>query len=88
MEWKVYILKCCDWSFYTWITTDLKRRVEEHNFSEKWAKYTKTRRPVELIYYEEYENRSESSSREYEIKRLPRSKKEVLIKNFEKSIDI
>ena len=67
--WYTYILNCCDDTFYTWVTTDLQRRIHEHNYTEKWAKYTKVRRPVTLIHYEEFENRSEACKRESEIKK-------------------
>lgn len=65
----VYILKCADNTFYTGITTELDRRLEEHNHSDKGAKYTRVRRPVALIYSEKYEDRSSASKREYEIKK-------------------
>jgi len=58
-----------DDSLYTGITTELSRRVEEHNFSDKGAKYTRTRRPVTLVYFEKHRDRSLASKREYEIKK-------------------
>ena len=76
----VYILRCADESLYTGIATELERRVEEHNHSEKGAKYTRTRRPVKLVYYEVYETRSLACKREYYIKkRLSRQEKLLLI---------
>ena len=76
----VYILRCADESLYTGIATELERRVDEHNHSEKGAKYTRTRRPVKLVYYEVYETRSLASRREYYIKkRLSRKEKLLLI---------
>ncbi len=80
MKWKVYILECADTTFYTGITVDVDRRLEEHNGSKVWAKYTKMRRPVKLIYVCEFETRSEASKEEYRIKRLSRKQKENLIK--------
>jgi len=71
----VYILQCSDNSLYTGITTDIERRVFEHNNSDKGAKYTKIRRPVILVYSEKCDNRSIASKREYEIKKLTRSEK-------------
>ena len=65
----VYILRCMDDSLYTGITTELSRRVEEHNFTDKGAKYTRTRRPVTLVYFEKHRDRSLASKREYEIKK-------------------
>ena len=80
--YKVYILKCSDWTLYTWITTDLEKRLKQHNWEILWwAKYTRIRQPVELLYFEEAENRSEASKREYEIKKLKRGEKLKLINN-------
>ena len=70
----VYIVECSDGSLYTGYTTDVERRVEEHN-SGDGAKYTRGRTPVELVHSEEYETRSDAMSREYEIKQLSRSEK-------------
>lgn len=79
-SWYIYILKCSDNTLYTGITTDLIRRIDEHNSSPKAAKYTRIRRPVELIYSENYEDKSGASKREYEIKQLSRVQKLGLIK--------
>ena len=73
----VYIIECSDGSFYTGYTTDLERRVEEHN-SGQGAKYTRGRTPVKLIYNESFTSRSSAQKREYQIKQLPRRKKEEL----------
>lgn len=78
--WFVYILKCVDNTFYTWVTIDLDRRIIEHNTSDKSAKYTRMRRPVELIYSKEYTNRIDACKEEYRIKQLTRKQKEELIK--------
>lgn len=75
----LYILKCADKTLYTGITVDLKRRVLEHNASTLGAKYTLVRRPVELVYFEEFNNRSEASKQEYFIKHLTREEKLKLI---------
>jgi putative endonuclease len=75
----VYILRCNDNSLYTGITTNLCRRFYEHNFTNKSAKYTKTKRPVKLEYYEVRKTRSEATKRENAIKRLSKEKKENLI---------
>ena len=80
-EWYTYIVKCSDGSLYTGITTDLERRVDEHNSSNKGAKYTKTRRPVTLVYNETHTDRSTSSKRESVIKKLNRTDKLKLIAN-------
>jgi len=79
-KWYVYIVECADGSLYTGITTDLNRRLNEHNYSFKLgAKYTRSRRPVRLVYKEEKINRSDASKRELQIKRLTRNKKIELI---------
>jgi len=78
-QWKIYILKCSDDTLYTGVTTDLQRRVMEHNSSAKGAKYTKVRQPVELVYYENRDDRVDASKREYEIKQLSRKEKLELI---------
>ena len=75
-----YILKCSDGSLYTGWTNDLERRVKVHN-EGKGAKYTKSRRPVELVYYEEFLTKEEAMKREYEIKHFTRRKKEKLVEN-------
>ena len=74
----VYILRCADESLYTGWTNDLEKRVKTHS-AGKGAKYTKTRLPVELVYYEEYEEKGETPSRERSIKKLKKSAKEKLI---------
>ena len=74
-----YILKCKDDSLYTGWTNDLKKRITSHN-AGKGAKYTKASRPVELVYYEEFQTREEAMKREYAIKQLSRKEKEALIK--------
>jgi putative endonuclease len=79
MTYFTYILECADDTLYTGITTDLERRFREHNGEKKWAKYTKIRRPVNLVYSEIYENRSDASKREYAIKQLSRDEKIHLI---------
>jgi predicted GIY-YIG superfamily endonuclease len=77
----VYILACADGSLYTGIATDVERRLAEHNSSLNGAKYTKSRRPVSLVYQEKCKNRSEALKREYEIKQLSRQQKLTLIKD-------
>lgn len=74
----VYVLECADGSFYTGYTTDVERRVEEHDAGEG-AKYTKGRRPVTLRYVERFESRGAALSREHEIKQLRRREKETLV---------
>ena len=76
-----YMVRCKDGSLYTGWTNDLEKRLKAHN-QGIGAKYTKTRRPVELVYYEEYESKIDAMKREYEIKQLPKKKKEELVTGF------
>jgi putative endonuclease len=74
------MVKCADDTLYTGIATELDRRIEEHNASDKGAKYTRVRRPVKLVYSEKYPDRSSASKREYEIKKkMTRAEKLALI---------
>lgn len=75
----VYIVECSDGSYYTGWTTNLDKRIKEHNEGDKGAKYTKARRPVTLVYYEEYNTKQEAMSREWHIKQLGRKEKEQLM---------
>lgn len=74
-----YILKCNDDTLYTGWTNNLEKRIKDHN-DGKGAKYTKTRRPVELVYYEKFETKEEAMKREYAIKQLTRAEKLLLSK--------
>ncbi len=79
----VYILECADGTLYTGIATDLQRRLEEHNSSDKGAKYTRSRRPVRLVYNEVFPDRSSASRREYAIKKkMNRQEKLKLIEKY------
>lgn len=74
----VYIVECSDGTFYTGWTNDLEKRINMHS-QGKGAKYTKGRRPVRLIYHEEFKEKIDAMKREYEIKQLTRKEKELLI---------
>lgn len=78
----LYIIACKDKTLYTGITTDLERRVLEHNSSKKGAKYTSSRRPVELVYSKKYKTRSLAQIAEAKMKKLSRAAKLELIKNY------
>ncbi len=78
MNQYVYMIECSDGSYYTGYTNDLKKRLAAHN-AGKGAKYTKSRRPVRLIYQENFDNKKDALKREYAIKQLARSEKETLI---------
>lgn len=79
MEYRVYILQCADGTLYTGVTTDLTRRLAEHNYSAKGAIYTRSRRPVTLRYSEEQPDRSAAQKREHELRKLSRDQKLILI---------
>lgn len=76
-----YMVECSDGTLYTGWTTEVKKRVEAHN-AGKGAKYTKSRRPVRLVYYEEFKTKQEAMRREYEIKHFSREKKKKMIETF------
>ncbi|ELZ90309.1 MULTISPECIES: GIY-YIG nuclease family protein [Haloferax] len=76
----VYVIECSDGSLYTGYTTDVERRVAEHDAGEG-AKYTRGRTPVELVHVEAFESKSAAMSREYEIKQLRRREKLRLVES-------
>jgi len=75
-----YVLRCADNSLYTGWTNDLENRIAQHNLGVG-GKYTRARLPVELAYLEVFDNKIDAMKREYEIKQLPKSKKEELVKH-------
>lgn len=77
----IYILECSDGSLYTGWTMNLEHRVSLHNRGDG-AKYTRSRRPVKLVYFEEHRDRKDAQKREWAIKQLPRSVKMSLIADF------
>jgi len=77
-DWKIYIIKCADGTLYTGITTDLERRIEEHN-AGTGARYTRARGPVELAWSESADTQSAALRREAEIKKMTRQQKLRLI---------
>ncbi|MCK5332766.1 GIY-YIG nuclease family protein [Candidatus Parcubacteria bacterium] len=76
----VYILKCADETLYTGIAIDLEKRLNEHNCSELGAKYTRYRRPVQLVYAKKFRDRSTATKEEMRIKTLAREEKLKMIK--------
>jgi len=81
-QWFLYIVECVDGSLYTGITVDVDRRLYEHNYTKKGAKYTRSRRPVVLKYCATYHDRSSASKAEANIKKLKRADKLVLCKSI------
>lgn len=76
----LYLLRCSDNSLYCGQTKDLKRRVKEHNDDNSKSKYTRSRRPVKLVYFEKFKTINGALKREFEIKKMTKTEKEVLIK--------
>ena len=80
-----YILRCADGTLYTGWTNDLEKRLLSHN-AGTGGKYTRARRPVELVYFEEFETKEQAMSREWHIKRLSRSEKLALISSMRQTM--
>ncbi|VAW62363.1 hypothetical protein MNBD_GAMMA09-3590 [hydrothermal vent metagenome] len=87
MSWYVYLLSCHDDSYYTGITTDPVRRLQEHNHdNKKAAKYTRARRPVKMVYFELCQSRSDAAVREYEIRKSTHKVKAQLAHSMREQI--
>lgn len=84
-KWFLYILKCADASLYTGIAKDVQKRFQMHS-KGKGARYTRTRRPLEIVYEEPCRSRTHALIREYAVKSLPQSKKINLLESFSKSL--
>ncbi|KJR97900.1 MAG: endonuclease [Desulfobulbaceae bacterium BRH_c16a] len=80
--WYVYIVRCLDSTYYTGITTDLARRMAEHNSARLGARYTRPRRPVVLVYSEPADSRGAAARREYQIKKMTPAGKKCLIETI------
>jgi putative endonuclease len=76
----IYILKCIDKTLYTGYAVDVDKRCAKHNSGKGGAKYTRCRLPVEVVYREEYDTKSDALKREYQIKQMSRLEKLKLIK--------
>ena len=82
LAYYIYILKCVDGTLYTGSTNDVERRVVAHNESKTGAKYTKSRRPVKLVYSEKCRTKSRALKREWAIKKLTREQKLAIIQPY------
>ena len=80
----VYIVECSDTTLYTGWTTNMEKRLQEHNEGKNGAKYTRSRRPVKLVYQEPCSTRSDALKREREIKRMSRTEKLLLIEDVKR----
>lgn len=81
MHWYVYLLRCADGSLYAGITTDPPRRLREHNGGRAGARYTRARRPVEMVWQQAVASRAEAARCEYSLRQLSRQQKEELVAN-------
>jgi putative endonuclease len=79
-QWCVYMLRCRDGSLYTGYTNDMDKRLEAHNNGKLAAKYTRSRRPVTLVYREQLPSRSAAMKRECALKKLSKAQKEALLR--------
>ncbi len=80
--WYVYFLRCNDNSLYTGITTDVNRRLHQHNHTKLGAKYTRAKRPVTLVFIESAPDKSTASKREYQLRKLKKIQKERLVSTY------
>lgn len=78
----LYIAECSDETLYTGITTNLERRIKEHNFSQKGSKYIMARRPSKIVFSKKFEDRSSASKEEGRIKKLTREEKLTIINSL------
>ena len=85
-NWWVYMVLCSDGTLYTGITNDLEKRIRAHNSARDGARYTRSRRPVKLVYAEDTGSKSAAARLEYQIKNMPRSKKKRLITTAERGV--
>lgn len=80
--WFVYLLRCNDNSLYAGITTDIERRLHQHNHTKLGAKYTRAKRPVTLAFIESAADKSSASKREYQLRKLTKTSKEQLVSTY------
>jgi putative endonuclease len=81
--WYVYMVRCSDGTLYTGITKNLEKRIEAHNSGKDGARYTRSRRPVKLVYSEQVESKSAAAKLEYQFKKMPLSRKKRLVESSE-----
>ena len=75
-KWFMYVVRCADGSLYAGVTKNLRRRILEHNYGMRGAKYTRSRRPVEVVYEEECDDHSDALKKEWAFKKLSKTRKE------------
>jgi len=77
--WYLYVLRCNDNTLYAGVTTDIRRRLKEHNHTSRGAKYTKPRRPVNIVHWRRFKDRGSAQRAEYEFKQLTKKQKEKVV---------
>jgi putative endonuclease len=78
-DWFLYIVRCSDGTLYTGVTIDVQRRLKEHNYSSRGAKYTRSRRPVDVVHWKLFKDRSSAQKAEYKFKQLTKEQKEKAV---------
>ena len=78
-KWLMYVVRCADGSLYAGVTKNLRKRVLEHNYGMRGAKYTRSRRPVKVVYEEEGSDHSDALKKEWAFKKLSKTRKERII---------
>ena len=84
-SWCVYMVRCSDGTLYSGITNDLEKRIAAHNSEKDGARYTRSRRPVKLVYSEQTGSRSAAAKLEYQLKKMPLAMKKVLVEQMQNS---
>ena len=84
LKYFVYIVRCADGTYYTGYTSDLTKRLNQHNSGKQGARYTRMRRPVKLVYVEKFDTQKEAMIREKEIKKLSRVHKIRMVTKYQK----
>lgn len=84
LKYFVYIVRCADGTYYTGYTSDLTKRLNQHNSGKQGARYTRMRRPVKLVYVEKFDTQKEAMIREKEIKKLSRVQKIKMVAKYRK----
>jgi putative endonuclease len=80
-SWYTYMVRCSDRTLYTGITKDPEKRLNDHNTGRNGARYTRSRRPVQLVYQEKFSSRSAAARREYQLKQMSRAEKQKIMQD-------
>jgi putative endonuclease len=80
--WYTYMVRCSDHTLYSGIAKDPEKRLQEHNTGKNGARYTRSRRPVQLVYQEKFTSRSAAARREHQLKQMSRAAKQQLMRDY------